>query len=122
MKPSAFGNWPARLPREFGPYAAVVDHVYDGDTVRLWVDVGLLTYVFVSVRLLGVNCPELREPGGPEAKAFLEEMLPKDTPVLLRTEKNNWQRSFERWLASIRTADGRDVASEIVAAGHGVWR
>ncbi len=122
-KPSAFLDFPTRLPAQFGPYAAVVDHVRDGDTVRVWVDAGFSSYVFVSVRLLGVSAPELHEPGGKEAKAFLEEMLPRDTPVLLRTEKlSSFVKSFERYVAGIRLADGRDVASEIVAAGYGIWR
>lgn len=67
--------------------------------------------------------PEIVEADVRQARRFEEELLPSGTPVLLRTEKNdNWRRSFERWVAGVRTADGLDVSSELVTAGHGVWR
>ncbi len=122
-KPNEFFNWPAQLPVTYGPYKAVVDRIVDGDTAIFCVDAGLDMYPVVAIRLLGVNAPELREAGGKESKAFLEELLPLGAPVLLRTDKNeDWRRTFERWVAGVRTADGLDVASEIVAAGHGTWR
>ncbi len=122
-KPNEFFNWPAELPVTYGPYRAVVERIVDGDTFIACTSVGLDSYPFVAIRLLGVNAPELREAGGPESKAFLEGLLPLGAPVLLRTEKNeDWRRSFERWVASVLTVKGEDVASEIVAAGHGTWR
>ncbi len=45
--------------------------VRDGDTVEVSVYSGLVW----AIRLLDCCCPELHEPGGPEAKAFAEQVL-----------------------------------------------
>lgn len=66
MTDQPIGDWP--LPTK-GPNRLVILRVIDGDTVEC----GLIVPVFVRVR--GVNCPELRDPGGPEAKAFTEALL-----------------------------------------------
>jgi hypothetical protein len=40
-RPPIFEDWPVTLPTPWGPYRAVVGSVYDGDTPRFWVLLGL---------------------------------------------------------------------------------
>lgn len=56
-------------------YKALVLDVYDGDTVHLAVDVGFGITVNLHSRLYGINAPELRGPGGAEARAHLLFLL-----------------------------------------------
>lgn len=91
----------------------VVD-VHDGDSVRLVLDAGCDAAVHPWLRVKGVYCPELRQPGGPEARAFTVATLAAATEVRVTT----FGRSFARWVADI-SVDGHNLADLIVAAGHG---
>ena len=82
-----------------------VNHVRDGDTV----EVG-----GVAVRLNGLHAPELDEAGGPEAAAFMVELvMGQDVTCDLTGE-----RSHDR-LIGVCFLDGRDIAAELIAAGLG---
>lgn len=67
------------------PRATVVDH-YDGDTVYCDIDLGMqLIKKRCSVRLIGINAPEMRplQPGAKEALAELKLLLPVGEKVSL---------------------------------------
>lgn len=68
-------------------YRASVVRVVDGDNVVLNVDLGFSTWKKASFRLAGCNARELSEPGGLEAKANLERLLPPGLQVELRSLK-----------------------------------
>jgi len=68
-------------------YRAYVVRVVDGDNVILNVDLGFSTWKKASFRLVGLNAREMSEPGGPEAKANLDRILPPDTELELRSLK-----------------------------------
>ncbi|MBP2370198.1 thermonuclease family protein [Pseudonocardia parietis] len=93
----------------------VVVEYHDGDTVRLALDAGCETAVFPWLRVAGVNCPELSDPGGSEAAEFLRSVLDRAE----RVDVHITGRSFARWVASV-SVDGDDLAGMIVDAGHGV--
>ncbi len=116
-KPRGLLYFPKHLKASFGPYMACCERVIDGDTVVVCCDFGARSYPTIAVRLYGINAPESHEPGGPEATNYLAELMPRDAPCLIRSHA--W--SFERIVGSILLADGRDVASEMVAAGHAQW-
>lgn len=90
-----------------------VEHVYDGDTVLL--DNGQ------KVRLLGINTPEvegrykLAEPGGNEAKIWLEKRL-SGKKVRLETDSDKKDK-YGRTLAHIFTEDHSHVNVELVKRG-----
>lgn len=95
--------------------ATQVATVSDGDTVRL-VDQR-------RVRLLAIGTPEIdreqqqrSEPLGLEAKKRLQWLLPKKSPVTLRHDKEKYDR-YGRSLAQVISADGRDVAAELLRDG-----
>jgi micrococcal nuclease len=98
---------------------ARVVRVVDGDTIRVEVE-GREQ----PVRLLGIDTPETHRPGvpiecgGPQASAYMRELLPPGTRVVL--ERDPTQDSVDRYgrlLAYVRLPDGRLAEDAQVAAG-----
>ena len=83
----------------------------DGDTFQITYD-GEPT----SVRLVGINAPEIREAGGPEAKAALAEMI-EGKVVLLEYTEHHKRDNFGRLLCRVYV-DGLDVGDEMVRRGE----
>lgn len=119
--PLEFKHWPPELAVDFGPYRAVVRHHVDGDTFDALIDWGGNNYGYERVRLLGVDCPEMNRlatrDAGLAALAFVLDVMPVGARVRLHTEKD--PDSFGRYLARVELAPGTDLASLIIAAGHG---
>jgi hypothetical protein len=71
-------------------YRARPLEVLDGDTIRLEADLGYYARHRVDIRLLDVHAPELREPGGPETGAFVQEWLEQlaaiEWPLAIHTQ------------------------------------
>ena len=91
----------------------------DGDTLRMGRE---------TVRLCGVRVPELHEPGGTEAKRFLERYLAgkriQCVPVGLGSvcDGRSPKRSHGRIVAQCY-ADGDDLVRALIEAGHGLeWK
>jgi endonuclease YncB( thermonuclease family) len=82
-------------------YATVVSN-YDGDSVKVDLDLGLgVIKKGVGIRLLGCNAPELKQPGGPEAKQALADYLPAGAKVLLQSvhyDKYGGRLDADIWL------------------------
>jgi endonuclease YncB( thermonuclease family) len=51
----------------------------DGDTARITLDLGLRTRWEGNARIIGINTPEIRDPGGYEAWKFAEQLVPPGT-------------------------------------------
>jgi hypothetical protein len=93
-------------PRE-GWHLILPVEAIDGDTVRFfWLisDVG---------RLNGINATELKTPGGPEAKAFLQKMLP-GTPCKVKVLG---REKYGRALIDLFIEDV-SVSKKLIQAGH----
>lgn len=89
-------------------YRARVVRVIDGDSVILDIDTGFQMWLRGErCRLAGINAPEIfgkAEPGGAEAKAWLEDQISVCSgDVLVRTEKS--KDKFGRWLVWIYPPD-----------------
>lgn len=84
-----------------------VKSCHDGDTCRVEI-----AGKVASVRLSGVDAPEKKQPGGLEAQKFVASKIVGRT-VTLRCEG----RSYKRRTCAIEF-DGRDLAEELVRAGH----
>jgi endonuclease YncB( thermonuclease family) len=105
---------------------ATVERVIDGDTVvvnpMLIAAYGRyqLAY-FGPVRLLHIDAPELRDPGGQESKTFLGVLLPAGSRVCLRALPPD---AFGRPLVVINLpAPATGTVNEaMVASGHAVRR
>ena len=95
-----------------------VIRVIDGDTVRVDVDLGCDTHVNLTLRLAGIDAPEMGTPEGVAAKAYLEAVI--GSPVTVRTIKDRREK-FGRYLAYIETRPaGEDIATALIEAGHAV--
>ena len=81
-------------------YNAVILHITDGDTVKLDIDVGLRIHCFDTVRLSGINTPEMNTDLGKTSKKILERIIPVGTKVRIKTKKDR-KGKYGRWLATI---------------------
>lgn len=91
---------------------------HDGDTATFALDHG--TYptsravTECDIRVRGLYCPELSEPGGAEAAEHARTLLEQASRITVQTYKG----SFARTVADVWT-DGVLFADLMVAAGHG---
>ena len=100
-------------------YKAVVDGVYDGDTITCTIDCGFnLSMKKQKIRLSGIDTPEIR---GDEREAALfvrdklrEKILNKE--VILKTEKDK-KGKYGRYLATVYI-NGENVNEWLINEGH----
>lgn len=122
----------------FGPYAATVSKIHDGDTIEVDIvlaktgkqkvdlDLGFnchrqaLGIVLESqaVRLWGCNAPELRTPEGKASLLVLETLLAVGDKVTLLS--HGWDKYGGRVDGQVTLKDGRDLVDTMIAAGAAV--
>jgi endonuclease YncB( thermonuclease family) len=123
-KPAEFaGHW---MPFPTQPeYRAVVKHVVDGDTMDVYCDLGMYDYAYVTVRLQGIDTPEINSGSdedkerGKAARDRVRELV-QDKPVRLVTYKD--KQTFARFVADVfyMAEDGipRSLAATLIKEGH----
>ncbi len=106
-----------------GPAPASVERVIDGDTVRMRVAIWIDQELIVSVRLAGVDAPELFRPKcaaerekAERAKRFVKEFLKGGDATLHDIGRDKYGG---RVVARIETQDG-DLSTALVDAGLAV--
>lgn len=104
----------AAFPRTY-PDSTVLE-VVDGDTVRCFLDLGADIWWRVLCRLHGIAAREKTDPGGPEAKAHLAELIPAGSVV--HVQSLSWDKYAGRIQAALFRADGLDVGARMVADGY----
>ena len=101
-----------------------VIEVIDGDTFKLALgspSFRLVNEEKITVRLLGIDTPETVYPGktvepfGPEASAFLKDLV-QGKEVLMLMDNEVWD-AYGRLLAYVYLPDGRSVQRELLRAG-----
>ena len=109
-------------------YRAIYRSNYDGDTLRLDIDLGFGVWVRNQVvRLHGIDSPELRRPTleeGRAAKEVLQYLCQEYGYLELKTVKDK-KGKYGRWLGHLQagTANNRiDVNQLMVNTGHAVRR
>ena len=124
--PSDFENHPRPFP-ESAEYRGVCRYVVDGDTMDVIVDCGFNIYHYLTVRLRGIDTPEIYRPEdeeelrrGQKARGFVEGLI-LDQPILLTTYES--KRSFGRYVADIQyyKSDSEqwiDLAAKLIEAGY----
>jgi endonuclease YncB( thermonuclease family) len=80
----------------------------DGDTLRGCGE---------RVRLFGIQAPEARDPGGPEATAAMSALITGKV-VECYAAPNGQRRDRYRRLVALCTVNGRDIAADMVRQGH----
>lgn len=98
-------------------YAARVIRVVDADTVWLAVDLGFDTHSNFSIRLFGINAPEVSTDEGKAARDHVSRLLPPGAVVVLKTIKDKKEK-YGRYLGIIYH-DGPELSlnDHLVAEG-----
>lgn len=101
-------------------YKADIISVHDGDTCTAIVDLGMRVSVEITIRLYGINAPEVRgghRLRGIESRDFLRSKVLMKS-VIIKTYKDKTEK-FGRWLAEI-WLDGVNINQEMVLNGQAV--
>ena len=111
-------------------YPAIVLRIIDGDSIEVLGQIAVLLpnpesisliplAPKVSVRLLGINTPELKScpKAGSAAKRKVEELAPVNSIVRLSQIKSDAYAN--RIDAKVVTSDGEDIAARLIALGLG---
>jgi endonuclease YncB( thermonuclease family) len=98
-------------------YTATVVRVVDGDTVVVSIDLGFKIKIEHTLRLYGLNAPELPTPEGKAAAEALRQKL-NCADVLIRTRKDA-QEKYGRYLATIFRVP-RNINEEMVHEGYAI--
>lgn len=85
-------------------YKARVVKVVDGDTLHLDVDLGCDSHLMMTVRLAGIDAPEIRTNEGKVSKAWVENWLEARPNLILRTIKDTREK-YGRYLGVVVDAD-----------------
>ena len=122
-RPAEFAEFPEILKDRapFGPYRAIIKHVVDADSVDVLVDGGFNQYRYLTIRLAGVNAPELR--GGDAASKARARAASVRVKALVAAspfcviEPVPDALTFGRYVARITLSDGQDLGELLVAEG-----
>ena len=104
---------------------------HDGDNATMILDYGLSLHQELEIRLASVWAPELKDQGGPEVQLFVQRWFLRYSiskwPFVVWSHRmkmaDKEQMTFNRYVGSITTADGKrnlntDVMAYIVAQGY----
>lgn len=84
--------------RELHNYVGVVERVVDGDTLEVRIDLGFDVWRVETIRLRGIDTPELGSQPGRQAKKFVAERLEEAPFVGLKTYKTD---KYARYIADV---------------------
>lgn len=114
----------------YGPYSLIAPIAIDGDTIRAEVPVWPSIGVDASIRVIGVDSPELTSPGcatqaendairaaGRAAKVFTDSWLSRNTPIVITGVKMDAYAG--RYDAVVLGSDGEKLADALIKSGHG---
>lgn len=105
-------------------YLATITRVVDGDTVHAAVDLGFDEWRNMTLRLYGINAPEMGTPEGQAAKVYLISLLADYDaswlPVLMTTHKDKREK-YGRYLAELfLEGETASVNEQMILGGHAV--
>lgn len=98
--------------------AGLVERVLDGDTVRVLVDLGYRVHYRATIRIVGINAPEVvgaRRAEGLAARDRVLELAPVGSPVVVWTTGPD--KYGDRWVGSVVLPDGRSVGVVLLEEG-----
>jgi hypothetical protein len=86
-------------------YIAYVERVVDGDTIKVRFDLGFETFTRQTLRLRGIDCPEMDTKAGQEAKAFVQSYIKEAQRIIVRSSRSD---KYDRYLADIFIPSGNE--------------
>lgn len=109
-------------------YKARVLKVVDGDTLHVEIDLGMDVRHRTTVRLYGINAPEMGAPGGIDARIFVADWMLANAHdsgngedwVRLTTIKDKREK-YGRYLANVypwQVGDGLSLNDSLLDLGH----
>lgn len=96
--------------------------VVDGDTMHVGVDLGMDIATQTTLRIYGVNAPEMSTDAGKAAKQWAIEWFRTHCPggkFTIQTRKDAKEK-YGRYLATIIAPDGANFNADIIASGNAV--
>ena len=91
-------------------YSTTISRVIDGDTIKDSDD--------KSIRFSLASAPELSEPGGIEAKEYIESICPVGSSILIDEDDLQQSGSYDETIAKI-TCKGINLNQSLLASNHG---
>jgi endonuclease YncB( thermonuclease family) len=102
----------------FGPYPGIVQHIHDGDTLTIDLDLGFgIWQTTLRCRLYGINAPELKTAEGVAARDFLTALVPVGAAVSVVS--HGWDKYGGRFDGTV-TYEGIDLSAAMLSSGHAV--
>lgn len=103
-------------------YNAIVQSVYDGDSIRVAIDLGFDTWKMnETIRLYGIDAPEIRgeeRPTGLDSKAWFTSKVPVGSKIILQTIRDRKEK-YGRYLGII-WFNGENINELMVSEGYAV--
>lgn len=96
-------------------YTVEVERVIDGDTLDVLVDLGFRSWRRETIRLRGIDTPELDSEEGRSARAFVISCLEGAACVVVRTYKTD---SFARYVGDLFYHPEATDQDEVLNQGH----
>jgi micrococcal nuclease len=108
-------------------FYCTINSVYDGDTVTATIQLGFDVALKMPLRLLGIDCPELKtgefKAQGKAAKEWLIAKV-KDQKLVIRTHKchgNGAKDKYGRILAEMFVVgEAVSINQQLIDAGHAI--
>ncbi len=102
-------------------YKAFVRSIYDGDTIRVDIDLGFgVILADQSLRLLGIDTPEIKgveRPQGLMSRDFVVERIPVGSYITITTVKDRKEK-FGRYLATVFYGEEqKNLNEELLSSG-----
>lgn len=92
-------------------YRARVRSIYDGDTLRLDIDLGMGVWLKnQTIRLKGIDTPELYgndRKNGLKSRDEVRRLIPPETEVIIKTFKDS-KGKYGRWIAEIWFGENKE--------------
>ena len=121
---------PSSYAVSYGPYSLIAPTAIDGDTLRADVPVWPMVSVDASIRVIGVDTPELTSAGcatkeendaikaaALAAKAFTESWINRNSPIVIGNVKPDAYSG--RYDAVVTGAGGERLSDALIQSGHG---
>lgn len=111
-----------RTAKDLFTYQAVVERVIDGDTLKVRVDLGFDLEHRETLRLRGIDAPEMTTKAGEAAKSFVQSVLKEADTIVIYTSRSD---KYDRYLADVFIPfdeGGKDILLNnlLLQESHGV--